>query len=186
VKIVLQVEVSIKLQSLNFEILKVIPWMPSSSWLSFLIIKVFMGGRVFDVKRTSIVASSVRVSWCGFPYLYNLLSELPYLILKLYKGYTYLKGLLKRNALRVRTFFLASHGSNLWGERGKRMETSEGGVAMVSRMKKIYQSHCHGSCESLGTVHGGDPPRYFSRFLWQLFLWSFSVVFGIRVVFKLF
>jgi len=113
IKIVLQIKIVIKFRSLKLEIPKAIPWITSPSWSSFLIIEVFMGGRVFYVNRASIVESSMRVLWCGFPYLCNLLSELPHLFLKLYKGPTNIKGLLKRNALRVRSFSFASHDSNL-------------------------------------------------------------------------
>ena len=87
--------------------------MPSSSRSSFLIIKVFMRGRVCKVNRANIIASSVMVMLCRYPHLFNLLSELLHLLLKLYKGPTYLISLLRRNALGVRSISLTSHDNNL-------------------------------------------------------------------------
>jgi len=63
--------------------------MSYSSRPSFLFIKVFMRGKVFDVNRVNNIASSVRVLFCKFPYL---LSQLPPMLLMLNKGPTHLKG----------------------------------------------------------------------------------------------
>ena len=61
IKTALQVKIVIKFQSLNFKASKVIPWIPCSSKPSFLVIKVFMRGRVCDVNRINIIAPSIRI-----------------------------------------------------------------------------------------------------------------------------
>jgi len=69
-----------------------------------------MERRVFDINTVSIIASLVRGSWCGSPYLRNLLSELPSSLLKLYKGLPYLMGLLKRNVWGIKRISLTGNG----------------------------------------------------------------------------
>ena len=77
IKIVLQVKIAIKIRSLNFEIPKVVPCMPSSSSKpSFLIIKVFMRGRVCNVNRINITTLMVKGSLSGSLYLFKLYNEL--------------------------------------------------------------------------------------------------------------
>jgi len=74
--------------------------MLSLSRPSFITIKVFIRARVFNMNGANIIASSLRVSLGGFPYLPSLLSELAHLLLKLYKGSAYVIGLLRQNVLR--------------------------------------------------------------------------------------
>jgi len=111
IKIVLHVKIAIKLYYLNFEIPKIISWMPSSSRSSFVIIKVFMRGWIFNVTRINIITTMVKVSLFGSLHLFNLPSELPLLLLKLNDGpiFPYLKGFVKRNTPRVRSISLTGH-----------------------------------------------------------------------------
>ena len=82
--------------------------MPSSPNPS-LIIKVFMRARVCDINRIDIITLTVSVSLCGSPYLFKLLSELPYVLLKLNNGPMHLMDVLSRNAHRVRSISLINH-----------------------------------------------------------------------------
>jgi len=149
IKIVLWVKIAITFWSFNFEILKVILWMPSSSMTTFLFIKAVTRERVFDVNRVNIIISLIRVLWFRFSYL---LSDLSYLLLKLNRGLIYLIGLLKRNVLGVQTIFFLKHGLN--GLKLKRTEKEwkqgEHGSASGGTNKKIVKRRWHNYAQRNG------------------------------------
>ena len=105
-------EIAIKLRCLNLEVINVIPWMPSSSNTSILIIKVFVRGWVGNIDGDNIklpvtVASTLKRNGSFNPIKFHC--EFSHVLLKLDNGFIslHLMGLLKRNSLRVRRFFFS-------------------------------------------------------------------------------